>query len=131
MLLHLAGIILMTSIRELLGSNIKTYRSNLGISQAKLAEMINMATNYLGLIEGGKKFPSACMIERIASALGKDTPDLFAVAPVQQDWKEHILLKMGNVIEEELRSLSPKNGKTRSQAASAVKTCALEAVAED
>jgi len=98
----------MTSIRELLGSNIKTYRNNLGISQAKLAETINMATNYLGLIEGGKKFPSAKMIERIAAALGKDTPDLFTVTPVQQDWKEHVLLKMNLLIDEELKSLRLK-----------------------
>jgi len=95
----------MTSIRELLGSNIRTYRTSLGLSQEKLAEMINMATNYLGLIEGGKKFPSAGMIERIATALGKDTPDLFTVTPVQQDWKEHILLKMNILISEELESL--------------------------
>jgi len=104
----------MTSIRELLGSNIKRYRNNLGISQAKLAETINIATNYLGLIEGGKKFPSACMIERIASALGKDTPELFAVVPVQQDWKEHILLKMHTLIDEELKSL-PRPDKTQCQ----------------
>jgi transcriptional regulator with XRE-family HTH domain len=95
----------MTSIRELLGSNIRTYRSNLGISQAKLSEMIDMATNYLGLIEGGKKFPSACMIERIAAALGKDTPDLFAIAPTQENWKEHILSKMNSLINEELASI--------------------------
>jgi transcriptional regulator with XRE-family HTH domain len=97
----------MTSIRELLGSNIKTYRSNLGISQAKLAEMINMATNYLGLIEGGRKFPSADMIERIAAALGKDTPDLFPIIPIQENWKEHILLKMDALIDEELKSSCP------------------------
>jgi transcriptional regulator with XRE-family HTH domain len=92
----------MTNIRELLGSNIRTCRSNLGISQAKLAEMINMATNYLGLIEAGKKFPSADMIERIAAALGTDTPELFALAPLQQDWKEHILLKIDTLIDNEL-----------------------------
>jgi DNA-binding XRE family transcriptional regulator len=96
----------MTNIRELLGSNIKTYRNNLGISQEKLAEMINMATNYLGLIEGGKKFPSADMIERIAAALGKDTPDLFTVTPIRQNWKERILLKIDAVIEEEIKSCS-------------------------
>jgi len=79
----------------------------MGISQAKLAEMTNMATNYLGLIESGKKFPSASMIERIASVLGKDTPDLFAITPVQQDWKEHILLKMNMLINEELKSIRP------------------------
>jgi transcriptional regulator with XRE-family HTH domain len=92
----------MTNIRELLGSNIRTYRSNLGISQAKLAEMISMATNYLGLIEAGKKFPSADMIERIATALGADTPELFALTPLQQDWKERILMKIDSLIENEL-----------------------------
>jgi transcriptional regulator with XRE-family HTH domain len=77
----------------------------LGISQAKLAEMIDMATNYLGLIEGGKKFPSADMIERIAAALGKNPPDLFTAMPVQQAWREQILMKMGALIEEELKAL--------------------------
>jgi transcriptional regulator with XRE-family HTH domain len=95
----------MTNIRELLGSNIRTYRNKLGISQEKLAETVNMATNYLGLIEGGKKFPSANMIERIAAALGKDTPALFALAPLHQDWKEHILLKMDALIGQELAAI--------------------------
>jgi transcriptional regulator with XRE-family HTH domain len=99
----------MTDIRELLGSNIKIYRNNLGISQAKLAEMISMATNYLGLIEGGKKFPSADMIERIAIALGKDPSDLFTTIPVQQAWKEQILIKMDVLIEEELKALRHKD----------------------
>ena len=99
----------MTNIKELLGSNIKAYRNNLGISKAKLAEMINMATNYLGLIEGGKKFPSADMIERIASALGKDSPDLFAITPIHQTWKEQIMLKMDNLIDNELKSLQSEN----------------------
>jgi len=99
----------MTNIRELLGSNIKSYRVNLGISQAKLAEMINMATNYLGLIEAGKKFPSADMIERIAAALGKDTPALFTLTPIRQGWKEHILLKINGLIEQEFAALQHEN----------------------
>jgi len=94
----------MTNIKELLGSNIKAQRRNLGISQAKLAEMVDMATNYLGLIEGGKKFPSADMIERIAVALGIDSPDLFTISPVQQEWKEYILSKMNDLIGEEMKS---------------------------
>ena len=95
----------MTNIRELLGSNIKACRKELGISQEKLAEMINMATNYLGLIEGGKKFPSADMIERIAAALGKDPPALFALTPIRQDWQEHILLKINSLIDQELSEI--------------------------
>ena len=95
----------MTNIKKHLGSNIKHYRTNLGISQAKLAEMVDMATNYLGLIENGKKFPSAEMIERIAVAMGKDSTDLFVPAPIQQDWKESILSKVKMVIDIELNTL--------------------------
>ena len=92
----------MTNIRELLGSNIRAYRKNSGISQEKLAEMADMATNYLGLIENGKKFPSADIIERIAAALGKDPSALFTLAPIQQDWKERMLLKIDALIKREL-----------------------------
>jgi len=95
----------MTDIKKHLGSNIKLTRITLGISQAKLAEMVNMATNYLGLIENGKKFPSAGMIERIAGALGKDSTELFVLASIQQDWKEAILSKIEMIIDIELKTL--------------------------
>jgi transcriptional regulator with XRE-family HTH domain len=98
----------MTDIKKLLGLNIKFYRLKLGISQAKLAEMANMATNYLGLLERGKKFPSSDIIERIAFALGKDTSDLFAVTPVRQNWKETILIKINTLINDELNSINSK-----------------------
>ncbi|MCL2008498.1 MAG: helix-turn-helix domain-containing protein [Treponema sp.] len=94
----------MTNIKVLLGANIKFYRANLGISQAKLAEKANMATNYLGMIECGKKFPSADMLERIAASLERDTIDLFSLTPIQKNWKHKILSKIGDVIDEELGS---------------------------
>jgi len=98
----------MTNIKKHLGSNIKHYRTQSGISQAKLAEMVNMATNYLGLVENGKKFPSSDMIERIAAALGKDTTDLFMLDPIEQGWKETILSKISMLIDIELKSLRRK-----------------------
>jgi transcriptional regulator with XRE-family HTH domain len=67
----------MTDIRDLLAQNIKKYRSALGISQAKLAEKVDTSTNYIGLLEIKRKFPSPEMMERLASALGIDTTELF------------------------------------------------------
>ena len=99
----------MTNIKKHLGTNIKYYRINNGISQAKLAEMAGMATNYLGLIENGKKFPSSEMIERIASALGKDSTELFILSPIEQNWKEAILSKIEMLINIELKALRGKN----------------------
>jgi transcriptional regulator with XRE-family HTH domain len=67
----------MTDIKDLLANNIKKYRSVLGFSQAKLAEKVNTSTNYIGLLEIKRKFPSPKMMERLATALGIDTTELF------------------------------------------------------
>jgi hypothetical protein len=60
------------------------------------------------LLENGKKFPSSEMIERIAAALGKDSADLFAITPIQQNWRETILSKINTVINDELDSINHK-----------------------
>jgi len=95
----------MTNIKKHLGANIRQYRLEFGLSQEKLAEMVDIAPNYLGLVENGKKYPSAEMVERIAAALGKDTLDLFVLAPIEQNWKKTILSKIGKLIDVELKTL--------------------------
>jgi len=67
----------MTDIKDLVANNIKKYRTALGFSQAKLAEKVNTSTNYIGLLEIKRKFPSPKMMERLAEALGIDTTELF------------------------------------------------------
>lgn len=57
------------------------------------------------MIEGGKNFPSPEMIERIAIALEKDSADLFAITPIQKDWKESILTDIDKLIRSKLRDL--------------------------
>jgi len=71
----------MTSLRVLLSQNIKKRRELLGISQAKLADKVNTSTNYIAQIEQQNKFPSSEMLERIASALEIDSPELFNMGP--------------------------------------------------
>ena len=75
----------MTNLRQLLGSNIKIYRNACGLSQSKLAEQADTATNYIAAIEAGRRFPSVEMLEKISSALGIDTPELFSNKPLQVD----------------------------------------------
>jgi transcriptional regulator with XRE-family HTH domain len=69
----------MTNLRDLLAYNMKARRRILGISQAKLAEKIPTSTHYIGQIEVKNKFPSPEMMERIASALEIDSPQLFSM----------------------------------------------------
>ena len=68
----------MTSLRALLSSNIRKRRQILGISQAKLAEKVETSTHYIAQIEQMNKFPSVEMLERIATALEMDSPELFS-----------------------------------------------------
>ncbi|MDR0598811.1 MAG: helix-turn-helix transcriptional regulator [Treponema sp.] len=60
-----------------MAQNIKRYRSALGFSQAELAEKVDTSTNYIGLLEIKRRFPSPEMMERLAAALGIDTTELF------------------------------------------------------
>lgn len=69
----------MTDIRAVLAYNLKKRRKTLGISQEKLAEKVATSTHYIGSIEQKTKFPSPEMLERIATALEIDTPQLFSM----------------------------------------------------
>jgi len=68
----------MTDLRGLLAKNIKKYRKIRGFSQEDLAERAKTSLTHIGMIEIGRKFPSVNMLEKIADALGIDTPELFS-----------------------------------------------------
>jgi transcriptional regulator with XRE-family HTH domain len=67
-----------SKLRHILATNIKNHRDLLGLSQAKLAEMANISTGYLAMIELEKNFPSDEVLERIAHALKIDPTELFS-----------------------------------------------------
>jgi len=69
----------MANIREILAQNLKENRRKLGITQPMLAERAGLSTHYLGMIEIGRNFPTADMLERLAAALGIETHELFSV----------------------------------------------------
>jgi len=75
----------MTDLRQLLGANIKIYRGFCGLSQSKLAERVDTSTNYIAAIEAGRRFPSVEILDKIASSLEIDTPELFSMKPIQYD----------------------------------------------
>ncbi|MCL2380583.1 MAG: helix-turn-helix transcriptional regulator [Treponema sp.] len=95
----------MTDIRKVLAANIKSFRSEMGLTQSKLAERANTSTRHIAMIEVCKNFPSPEMIERIAGALGKDTVDLFAVTPARTEWKQAILADIEKLIASKLEEL--------------------------
>ena len=103
----------MTDIRKVLAANIRAFRKETGLTQAKLAEQAGTATHYIAMIEGCKNFPSPDMIERIAEAFGKDTLDLFSLTPIQHNWKELILSDIGTLVDQRLAAIKTSEGKKK------------------
>ena len=63
-------------LRSILSENIKIRRKKLNISQSKLAEMINMSSNYVTDIETQRTWVSDSTLVKIAAALGVEVYEL-------------------------------------------------------
>jgi len=68
------------NIKEILARNLKDHRKRLGITQSELAERASLSTQYLGMIEVARNFPTADVLERLAVALGIKSNELFSVS---------------------------------------------------
>jgi transcriptional regulator with XRE-family HTH domain len=65
-----------TDIRVVLGENIKRYRNFRGLSQAKLAELLDISPNFISELETGKRWLSSDTLVNLAEALDIDAADL-------------------------------------------------------
>ena len=92
----------MAELRKILGENMKVYRAELGYSQARLAELVDTATNYIAQIENGKRFPTDKMLEKIAFSLQKKPNELFSIIHYERktetDWKNQLLADLEKFI---------------------------------
>ena len=66
-----------TKLRNLFSVNIKQFRSRKGWSQARLAEKMNISTNYLSDIETGRGWVSPFSLVKLADALEIEVFELF------------------------------------------------------
>ena len=67
----------MARLREIFANNLKEKRQKCGFSQAKLAELVNVSTHHIAMIEITRNFPTTDLIERIANALNIQIYELF------------------------------------------------------
>jgi transcriptional regulator with XRE-family HTH domain len=64
-------------LRRILSSNIKHYRGLRGWSQVKLAEKIDISTNFLADIETGKSWVSSLTLVKLANCFEIEVYELF------------------------------------------------------
>jgi len=80
----------MTDLKKVLAFNMKQHRKKLGLSQAKLAELVSVSENHIALIETGKRFPSFGKLVSLAQALEIDVLELFSVETIKQIEKKSV-----------------------------------------
>ena len=74
------------NIKKLLGKKIQKIRKTRGITQEKLAELVELDTSSISHIENGKYYPSAENLEKILKVLKITPSELFmmeANAPIK------------------------------------------------
>lgn len=59
-----------------LGTNVRRFRKERGLSQEEFADVVDLAVTYVGQIERGQRNPTLGVVERLAKALGVKPLDL-------------------------------------------------------
>ena len=83
-------------MRKVLSANIKHYRSLRGWSQVKLAEKIDISTNFLADIETGKSWVSSQTLAKLATIFGIEAYELFRPANSPKDETKEAVKNMIN-----------------------------------
>lgn len=83
----------MSEIAKILGKRIRNYRTAMGLSQEKLAELSGCHHTYIGQIERGEKNATVESIEKISTALGIPLSKLFEMLGVTDKSERNIPLE--------------------------------------
>ena len=67
----------MASLREVIAHNMKEQRRRSGLTQAQLAEKVNVSTHHIARIETAKDYPRLELADRIANVLDIEIYQLF------------------------------------------------------
>jgi transcriptional regulator with XRE-family HTH domain len=90
------------NVKEILAQNLKKHRKRLGITQPELAERAGLSTNYLGMIEVARNFPTADVLERLSVALGINPNELFSVTDSPEIAMEQLQMAILGKLDEKL-----------------------------
>jgi len=83
----------MSNIVKAVGQRIRNYRTKLGLSQERLAELSGCHPTYIGQVERGEKNATLESIEKIAAALDIPLSKLFEKLGNRNDDKKDIPLE--------------------------------------
>lgn len=100
-------------LRRILSANIKHQRGLRGWSQVKLAEKIDISTNFLADIETGKSWVSSLTLVKLANIFGIEVYDLFRPGNLSDDRTKEAIKSVINdisvTLEHSLGQISEKH----------------------
>ena len=67
----------MARLQDIFVKHLKEKRKKSGLTQAQLAEKVNVSTHHIGMIELSRNYPTLELVERIADALDIEIYELF------------------------------------------------------
>ena len=80
----------MAQLKEVFAYNLKEKRRKCGLTQAQLAEKVEVSTHHIAMIEIARNYPTMELAERIASELDIDIYELFLEQPAPKDAMEKL-----------------------------------------
>ena len=83
--------------KEKLGDEIKRARTELGLTQQRLAELTGVTVNYISLVENGHRGVGMEQMDKFANAFGIPTAFLLVLAEVQPK-RDDLLESLQNTI---------------------------------
>lgn len=88
----------MNSLAKTIGLRIRNYRTQLGLTQEKLAELAGCHPTYIGQLERGEKNATLGSIEKVASSLNISLSTLFENLNGQERKERNIPLECYNFL---------------------------------
>ena len=86
--------------RKLLGKRIKNLRKSKGYTQERLAEIMDISSNYLAVIERGEANPTLALLERLSAGLEVPLSELFRYHPEDGQQPAQLRRKLDQMLNE-------------------------------
>ena len=86
--------------RKLLGKRIKSLRKSKGHTQERLAEIMDISSNYLAGIERGEANPTLALLQRLSTGLEVPLPELFKYRPEEGQQPTQLRQRLDRLVNE-------------------------------
>ena len=94
-------------IKKLFGIRLKNLRKKRGLTQAQIAELVNVDAKHISCIENAKTFPSSALISDLVKAFNIHPKELFEFeeTPSMSDLKNEIIKALDDASPEEVEKI--------------------------